>query len=31
MQFLMLSIIGAHLERLYDQSKQRPLFMIRDM
>ena len=31
MQFLMLGIIGAYLGRLYDQSKQRPLFMIRDI
>jgi dolichol-phosphate mannosyltransferase len=30
-QFLMLGIIGAYLGRLYDQSKGRPLFMIRDM
>jgi polyisoprenyl-phosphate glycosyltransferase len=30
-QFLMLGIIGAYLGRLYDQSKCRPLFMIRDM
>ena len=30
MQFLMLGIIGAYLGRLYDQSKGRPLFMIRD-
>jgi glycosyltransferase involved in cell wall biosynthesis len=29
MQFLMLGIIGAYLGRLYDQSKGRPLFMIR--
>ena len=29
MQFLMLGIIGAYLGRLYDQSKSRPLFMIR--
>lgn len=31
MQFLMLGIIGAYLGRLYDQSKRRPLFMIRDI
>ncbi|WP_264059766.1 glycosyltransferase family 2 protein [Mycolicibacterium frederiksbergense] len=31
MQFLMLGIIGAYLGRLYDQSKSRPLFLIRDM
>ena len=31
MQFLMLGIIGAYLGRLYDQSKGRPLFMVRDM
>jgi polyisoprenyl-phosphate glycosyltransferase len=31
MQFLMLGIIGAYLGRLYDQSKGRPLFIIRDM
>jgi glycosyltransferase involved in cell wall biosynthesis len=31
MQFLMLGIIGAYLGRLYDQSKARPLFMIRDI
>ena len=31
MQFLMLAIIGAYLGRLYDQSKGRPLFMIRDI
>lgn len=31
MQFLMLGIIGAYLGRLYDQSKNRPLFMIRDI
>jgi len=31
MQFLMLGIIGAYLGRLYDQSKGRPLFMIRDI
>ena len=31
MQFLMLGIIGAYLGRLYDQSKGRPLFMIRDV
>jgi dolichol-phosphate mannosyltransferase len=31
MQFLMLGIIGAYLGRLYDQSKGRPLFLIRDM
>jgi dolichol-phosphate mannosyltransferase len=31
MQFLMLGIIGAYLGRLYDQSKQRPLFMIREI
>jgi dolichol-phosphate mannosyltransferase len=30
-QFLMLGIIGAYLGRLYEQSKGRPLFMIRDM
>lgn len=30
-QFLMLGIVGAYLGRLYDQSKGRPLFMIRDM
>jgi polyisoprenyl-phosphate glycosyltransferase len=30
-QFLMLGIIGAYLGRLYDQSKGRPLFLIRDM
>jgi polyisoprenyl-phosphate glycosyltransferase len=27
----MLGIIGAYLGRLYDQSKGRPLFMIRDI
>jgi dolichol-phosphate mannosyltransferase len=27
----MLGIIGAYLGRLYDQSKGRPLFLIRDM
>ena len=31
MQFLMLGVIGAYLGRLYDQSKDRPLFMIRDI
>ena len=31
MQFLMLGIIGAYLGRLYDQSKGRPLYMIRDI
>ena len=31
MQFLMLGIIGAYLGRLYDQSKGRPLFMIREI
>ena len=31
MQFLMLGVIGAYLGRLYDQSKGRPLFMIRDI
>jgi glycosyltransferase involved in cell wall biosynthesis len=31
MQFLMLGIIGAYLGRLYDQSKGRPLFTIRDI
>lgn len=31
MQFLMLGIIGAYLGRLYDQSKGRPLFLIREM
>lgn len=31
MQFLMLGIIGAYLGRMYDQSKGRPLFLIRDM
>jgi dolichol-phosphate mannosyltransferase len=31
MQFLMLGIIGAYLGRMYDQSKGRPLFMIRDI
>ena len=31
MQFLILGIIGAYLGRLYDQSKDRPLFMIRDI
>ncbi len=31
MQFLMMGIIGAYLGRLYDQSKGRPLFMIRDI
>jgi polyisoprenyl-phosphate glycosyltransferase len=30
-QFLMLGIIGAYLGRLYDQSKGRPLFLIRDI
>ncbi len=30
-QFLMLGIIGAYLGRLYDQSKGRPLFMIREI
>lgn len=30
-QFLMLGIIGAYLGRLYDQSKGRPLYMIRDI
>ena len=30
-QFLMLGIIGAYLGRLYDQSKGRPLFLIRGM
>ncbi|KLO32780.1 glycosyltransferase family 2 protein [Mycobacterium haemophilum] len=30
-QFLMLGIIGAYLGRLYDQSKGRPLFIIRDV
>jgi dolichol-phosphate mannosyltransferase len=30
-QFLMLGIIGAYLGRLYEQSKGRPLFLIRDM
>ncbi|MCV7092370.1 glycosyltransferase family 2 protein [Mycobacterium interjectum] len=30
-QFLMLGIIGAYLGRMYDQSKGRPLFLIRDM
>ncbi len=30
-QFLMLGIIGGYLGRLYDQSKGRPLFLIRDM
>ncbi|MBW0017768.1 MAG: glycosyltransferase family 2 protein [Mycobacterium sp.] len=31
MQFLMLGAIGAYLGRLYDQSKGRPLFMIREV
>ena len=31
MQFLMLGIIGAYLGRLFDQSKGRPLFMIREI
>jgi glycosyltransferase involved in cell wall biosynthesis len=31
MQFLMLGVIGAYLGRLYDQSKGRPLFVIRDI
>jgi dolichol-phosphate mannosyltransferase len=31
MQFLILGIIGAYLGRLYDQSKGRPLFMIREI
>ncbi len=31
MQFLMLGIIGSYLGRLYDQSKGRPLFMIREI
>ncbi|MFV0493651.1 glycosyltransferase family 2 protein [Mycobacterium sp.] len=31
MQFLLLGIIGAYLGRMYDQSKGRPLFLIRDM
>jgi dolichol-phosphate mannosyltransferase len=31
MQFLMLGIIGAYLGRLYDQSKGRPLFMVREI
>jgi dolichol-phosphate mannosyltransferase len=31
MQFLMLGIIGAYLGRLYDQSKGRPLFTIREI
>ena len=31
MQFLMLGIIGAYLGRLYNQSKGRPLFLIRDI
>ena len=31
MQFLMLGIIGAYLGRLYDQSKGRPLFTIREV
>lgn len=31
MQFLMLGVIGAYLGRLYDQSKGRPLFTIRDI
>jgi dolichol-phosphate mannosyltransferase len=31
MQFLMLGIIGAYLGRLYDQSKGRPLFLIREI
>lgn len=31
MQFLMLGVIGAYLGRLYDQSKGRPLFLIRDI
>jgi polyisoprenyl-phosphate glycosyltransferase len=30
-QFLMLGIIGAYLGRLDDQSKGRPLFLIREM
>jgi dolichol-phosphate mannosyltransferase len=30
-QFLILGIMGAYLGRLYDQSKRRPLFMIRDI
>ncbi|OBA76659.1 glycosyltransferase [Mycobacterium sp. 1554424.7] len=30
-QFLMLGIIGAYLGRMYEQSKGRPLFLIRDM
>jgi dolichol-phosphate mannosyltransferase len=30
-QFLVLGIIGAYLGRLYDQSKGRPLFLIRDI
>ena len=30
-QFLMLGIIGAYLGRMYDQSKGRPLFLVRDM
>ena len=31
MQFLMLGIIGAYLGRLYDQSKGRPLFLVREI
>jgi dolichol-phosphate mannosyltransferase len=31
MQFLMLGVIGAYLGRLYDQSKGRPLFIIKDI
>jgi glycosyltransferase involved in cell wall biosynthesis len=31
MQFLMLGIIGGYLGRLYDQSKGRPLFLLRDI
>jgi dolichol-phosphate mannosyltransferase len=31
MQFLMLGIIGGYLGRLYDQSKGRPLFTIREI
>lgn len=30
-QFLMLGIIGAYLGRLYDQSKGRPLFLVREI
>jgi dolichol-phosphate mannosyltransferase len=30
-QFLMLGIIGAYLGRLYEQSKERPLFLVREI